>query len=78
MDETITEQILSKYYLGQESPVDVGEVSPLKRSRHPLGRIEATGPSHSADDRGESGDDHDLSGDDMETRRPAKKLRPNQ
>jgi hypothetical protein len=72
-----TEQILSKYYLGQQSPVDVGEVSPLKRSRHTLGR-NVEGSSMYADDDRESGDDHDLSGDDLESARPSKKLRPTQ
>ncbi len=78
MDENATEQLLSNYYLGQKSPVDIGEASPLKRSRHPLGQIDGTRDSttHGDYDR-ESGDDHDLSGDDLESRRPVKKLRPN-
>lgn len=77
LDETATEQILSNYYLGQESPVDIGEASPLKRSRRGIGPMEDAGttPSYGDDDR-ESVDDQDLSGDDEV--RPAKKLRPNQ
>ena len=74
MDDKIAEQTLSNYYLGQESPVDIGEASPLKRSRRSLGRLEEAA-GFSADDH--SGDDHDLSGDDMDAR-PSKKFRPNQ
>lgn len=77
MDENASEQILSKYYLGQQTPVDVGEVSPLKRSRHTLGRTVGGASMYTEDDR-ESGDDHDLSGDDLESARPSKKLRPTQ
>ena len=80
LDETATEQILSNYYLGQESPGDVGEASPLKRSRRGIGTMEEAAnppPSSYADDDRESMDDPDLSGDDMEAR-PAKKVRPNQ
>lgn len=78
MDEVVTDQILSQFYLGQDSPVDVGEASPLKRSRRPLSRMDEAGaaPTYHGDDR-ESGDDHDFSGDDMDAR-PVKKIRPNQ
>lgn len=75
MDDNAAENILSKYYLGQESPADVGELSPLKRSRRSIGRAEESSARYSGDDQ--SGDDQDLSGDDMEAR-PSKKLRPNQ
>jgi hypothetical protein len=80
LDEVATEQILSNYYLGQDSPVDVGEASPLKRSRRGIEQVDEAGnaPSSSyADDDRESMLDQDLSGDDMEAP-PAKKLRPNQ
>jgi hypothetical protein len=74
MDDKIAEQTLSKYYLGQDSPVDIGEVSPLKRCRRNIGRVqEAVGLS--GDDH--SGDEQDLSGDDMDTR-SSKRFRPSQ
>jgi hypothetical protein len=74
MDDRIAEQTLSNYYLGQDSPVDVGEASPLKRSRRTLGRLEEAARL-SGDDH--SGDEQDLSCDDTDTR-PNKKFRPNQ
>ena len=77
LDENATEQILTQYYLGQESPTDVGEASPLKRSRRSIAQMEDIGAGSYPDDDRESVDDQDLSGDDMDTR-PAKKVRPNQ
>jgi len=74
MDDKISEQALSKYYSGQDSPVDVGEASPLKLSRRGLGHLEQRA-GFSADDQ--SGDEHEAYGDERDVR-AAKRFRPNQ
>lgn len=84
MDEKTTQTILSHYYRGQDVPVDVGESSPLKRSRLSMTGMNTASANSSVmngeDEERESTDGllaDDLSGDDLEASR-GKRLRPTQ
>ena len=77
MDESVTQKVLSNFYRGQDTPVDIGESSPLKRSRLSMSEnASSSAMAFSAEDDRESavGGDEFSDGDGSRSKR----LRPNQ
>lgn len=78
IDETAAEQILRKFYLGQNTSEDTGDASPLKRSRRSLDQMDAESNNAQRYQYNDGRGMDDASGDDLDTNGPSKRHRPMQ
>ena len=76
MDEKVTQKILSNFYRGRDTPVDIGESSPLKRSRLSMSENASSAGAAFAEDERESTEGGDEFSDGDGSR--SKRIRPNQ